>query len=55
MGVYDLTVVEKIWTIIIEVVAVVAELIVAEEESLMTQLIENDKRLEPLKAYAKTA
>lgn len=54
-GVYDLTVVEKIWAIIIEVVAVVAELTGAEEESLMTQIIENDKRLEALQAYAKTA
>lgn len=54
-GVYDLTVVEKIWAIIIEVVALVAELTGAEEESLMTQIIENDKRLEALQAYAQTA
>lgn len=54
-GTYDLTVVEKIWAIIIEIVAVVAELTGAEEERLMTQLIENDKRLEALQAYAQTA
>lgn len=54
-GVYELTVVEKIWLIIIEVVAIVAELTGADEESLMRQLIENDKRLAALQAYAKAA
>ena len=54
-GFQELTVVEKIWAIIIEVVAVVAELTGADEEELMTQIIENNKRLAVLKAYAMTA
>ena len=55
MGVHELTVVEKIWAIIIEVVAVVAEITGAESEYLIMQVIENDKRLAALKAYAMTA
>lgn len=55
MGVHELTVVEKIWAIIIEVVAVVAEITGAESEDLIMQVIENDKRLAALKAYAMTA
>lgn len=55
LGVHELTVVEKIWAIIIEVVAVVAELTGAESEDLTKQIIENDKRLAALKAYAQTA
>ena len=53
--VHELTVVEKIWAIIIEVVAVVAEITGAESEDLIMQAIENDKRLAALKAYAMTA
>lgn len=45
-GVYELTVVEKIWLIIVEVVCIVAELTGADEGTLMRQLIENDKRLQ---------
>ena len=55
LGVHELTVVEKIWAIIIEVVAVVAEITGAESEDLIMQAIENDKRLAALKAYAMTA
>lgn len=55
LGVHELTVVEKIWAIILEVVAIVAEILEADEELLMTQIIENDKRLEALKAYALAA
>ena len=55
MGVHELTVVEKIWAIIIEVVAVVAEITGAESEDLIMQVIENDKRLAALKAYTMTA
>ena len=55
LGVHELTVVEKIWAIIIEVVAVVAEITGAESEDLIMQVIENDKRLAALKAYAMTA
>lgn len=54
-GVKELTVVEKIWAIIIEVVAVVCELIGADEEDLIMQIIENDRRLAALRAYATTA
>lgn len=54
LGVHEFTVVEKIWTIIIEVVVVVAEIIGAESEEIM-QAIENNKRLATLKAYAMTA
>ena len=45
-GVYELTVVEKIWLIIVEVVCIVAELRGADDGTLMRQLIENDKRLQ---------
>lgn len=54
-GVYELTVVEKIWLIIVEVVSIVVELTGADEDTLMRQLIENDKRLAALQAYAQTA
>ena len=54
-GVHELTVMEKIWAIILEVVAVVAELTGADEEQLMIQIIENDRRLAALRAYAQTA
>ena len=53
-GVYELTVVEKIWLIIVEVVGIVAELTGADEDTLIRQLIENDKRLTALQAYAQT-
>ena len=43
LGVHELTVVEKIWAIIIEVVAVVSELIDADSDELTIQIIENDK------------
>ena len=55
LGVHELTVVEKIWAIIIEVVAVVSELIGADSDELTIQIIENDKRLAALREYAQTA
>ena len=55
MGVHELTVVEKIWAIILEVVAVVAEITGADSEDLIMQIIEIDKRLAALRAYAMTA
>lgn len=55
LGVHELTVVEKIWAIIIEVVAVVSELIGADSDELIIQIIENDKRLAALREYAQTA
>lgn len=54
-GVHELTVMEKIWEIILEVLAVVAELTGADEEELMMQIIENDKRLTALRVYAQAA
>ena len=55
MGVHELTVVEKIWSIILEVVAVVAEMIGADSDELTMQVIKCDKRLAALRAYAQTA
>ena len=54
-GVHELTVVEKMWTIILEVIAVVAEMTGADEDDLTRQIIKNDKRLAALQAYALTA
>ena len=53
MGVHELTVVEKIWGIIVEVVAVEAELIGADSDELTMQVLENDKRLAALRATPK--
>ena len=55
LGVHELTVVEKIWAIIIEVVAVVSELTGADSDDLTFLIIENDKRLAAIRAYAQTA
>ena len=55
LGVPYLTVVENIWAILIEVVAVVSELIGADSDELTIQIIENDKRLAALREYAQTA
>ena len=55
LGVHELTVVEKIWAIIIEGVAVFSELIDADSDELTIQIIENDKRLDALREYAQTA
>lgn len=55
MGVHELTVIDKIWAIIIEVIAVVAELTGADSDELTLQILENDKRLAALRAYAQTA
>ena len=54
LGVHELTVIEKIWAIIIEVIAVVSELIGADSDELTIQIIENDKRLAALRNYAQT-
>ena len=55
MGVHELTVVEKIWKFIVEVVAVVAKLTGADSDELTRQIIENNNRLAALRIYAKTA
>lgn len=54
-GVHELTVVEKIWKIILEVVAIFAEMTGADEDELIRQIIDNDQRLQALKAYAESA
>lgn len=54
-GVHELTVVEQIWAIIIEVVAVIAELLGVDSDLLIAQIIENETRLALLKKYAMTA
>ncbi|WP_442504728.1 hypothetical protein ACTML9_07165 [Porphyromonas levii] len=54
-GVHELTVVEKIWDIIIEIISIVANLLGAEEEDLITQIIDNSERLEALRIYAKAS
>ena len=54
-GIHEVTVVEKIWTIILEVVAVIADMLDLDEKTLLTQIIEDDRRLMALRDYAKTA
>lgn len=54
-GVHELTVVEKIWDIIFEVIAVVAEILEADSEKLLTEVINNSKRLEALRLFAQAA
>ena len=49
MGVHELTVVEKIWAVIIGVVMVVVEVTGAEFGDLIRQIIVNDKRLAALR------
>lgn len=55
MGVHELTVVEKIWAVIIGVVMVVVEVTGAEFGDLIRQIIVNDKRLVDLRDYTMTA
>lgn len=55
MGVHEITVIEKIWAIITEVVAIVAEISGADEETLMMQIIADSRKLVALKAYAEAA
>lgn len=52
LGVHELTVMDKLWEIVLDVVAVVAEMIGADEDDLIRQIIDNDKRLKALKMYA---
>ena len=54
-GVHELTVIEKIWDIILEVVAVVAEMMEIDEEELLEQVITNNARLAAFQMLAKTA
>lgn len=54
-GVHELTVIEKIWDIILEVVAVVSEIMEIDEEELLEQVITNNDRLAAFQLLAKTA
>lgn len=54
-GVHELTVIEKIWDIILDVVAVVSEILEIDEEELLEQVITNNDRLAAFKSLAKTA
>lgn len=55
MGVHEVTVIEKIWALVTHVVAIVAELSGADEETLMRQIISDDRKLAALKSYAESA
>lgn len=54
-GVHELTVIDKIWNIILEVVAVVAELMDVDDEIVMEQILEKSERLEAFSQLAKSA
>ena len=50
-GVHELTVVEKIWSIIIDVIAIVAEIFTIDENELMEQIIRDNRRLKAMQLY----
>lgn len=54
-GVHELTVVEKIWSIIIDVIAIVAEIFTIDENELMEQIIRDNRRLKAMQLIAQTA
>ena len=54
-GVHELTVVEKIWSIIIDVIAIVAEIFTIDENELMEQIIQDNCRLKAMQLIAQTA
>lgn len=54
-GVHELTVIEKIWGIILEVVAVVAELTGMDDEVMLELIIHDNKRLAAFQALAQSA
>ena len=54
-GVHELTVVEKIWDIITEVISVVAEMLTLDKDELMTQIIQDSRRLKAMQLIAQTA
>ena len=54
-GVHELTVVEKIWSIIIDVIAIVAEIFTIDENELMEQIIRDNRRLKAMLLIAQTA
>ena len=44
-GVHEFTVVEKIWSIIIDVIAIVAEILTIDKKELIEQIIRDNRRL----------
>ena len=54
-GVHELTVVEKIWSIIIDVIAIVAEIFTIDKNELMEQIIRDNRRLKAMQLIAQTA
>jgi len=54
-GVHELTVIEKIWGIILEVVAVAAELTGMDDEVMLELIIQDNKRLAAFQALAQSA
>lgn len=54
-GVHELTVIEKIWDIILEVVAVISEILEIDEEEILEQAITKNDRLAAFKSLAETA
>ena len=54
-GIHELTVVEKIWSIIMDVIAIVAEIFTIDENELMEQIIRDNRRLKAMQIIAQTA
>ena len=54
-GIHELTVGEKIWSIIIDVIAIVAEIFTIDENELMEQIIRDNRRLKAMQLIAQTA
>lgn len=54
-GVHELTVVEKIWAIITEVIAVVAVMLTIDEDELTALIIQDNRRLKAMQLIAQTA
>ena len=54
-GVHELTVIDKIWEIILEVVAVVAEMMDIDDEIVMEQILQKNERLDAFRLLAKSA
>jgi hypothetical protein len=54
-GVHELTVIEKIWGIILETVAVAAELTGMDDEVMLELIIQDSKRLAAFQSLAQSA
>ena len=54
-GVHELTVIDQIWAIIMEVIAIIAEMMGVDCDILIAQTIEKEERLAALQEYARTA